>query len=562
MNKTTTSTPLSVDVAILGAGISGTILGAIFARHGFKVLILDAETHPRFAVGESTVGRTSTMLGIIADRYDVPEIRNIASTRGIQEKVTLACGVKRAVSFVYHRPDGRQEPEESNQFVIPPLLHGPENHLFRQDIDAYLMNVAVGYGAMVRQGTRVADVELSADRVTLKDTSGRTVEARYLIDCSGYRSPLATKLGLREEPTRLKHVSRCLFTHMVGVKPYDDCVHPKNVHGMPIPWFQSTLHHVFDGGWIWVIPFNNHKRSTNQLCSVGLTLDPRRFPANGAAPEEEFRKIISSFPSVIDQFRDATSIRPWVSTGRLQYSSSRAAGERYCLVGHAYGFVDALFSRGLAVTMDVINTLAGRVMGALRADDFSMSRFDYVERFSRNLLDSNDQLVNCAFTSFSDYRLLNAWLRIWAIGEAGLDQLRILKASLRFKETRDPSVLEGLDEGPYPGLLCPNHEGYKRLWDDSVADVEAVSAGRLASGEAAERIFQRIREGQFVAPFIGLGDPSRRVVDGSVKTGLGWILWGKTMAPELLRNNFFDLPPKALAKLTASNLKELWVHNL
>ena len=28
-----------------------------------------------------------------------------------------------------------------------------------------------------------------------------------------------------------------------------------------------------------------------------------------------------------------------------------------------------------------------------------------------------------------------------AIGEAGLDQLRILKASLRFKETRDPSVL-------------------------------------------------------------------------------------------------------------------------
>jgi FADH2 O2-dependent halogenase len=293
------------------------------------------------------------------------------------------------------------------------------------------MNVAVAYGATVRQGTRVADVDVLPDKVVLRDHQGRTVEARYLVDCSGYRSPTATKLGLREEPTHLKHVSRCLFTHMIGVKPYDDCVHPPNIHGMPIPWFQSTLHHVFDGGWIWVIPFNNHKRSTNQLCSVGLTLDPRRYPSTGMPAEEEWRKVIASFPSVVEQFRGASTIRPWVSTQRLQYSSTRAVGERYCLVGHAYGFVDALFSRGLAITMDVINTLAGRVLGALRADDFSMSRFEYVETFTKNLVEYNDQLVNCAFISFADYRLLNAWLRVWAIGEAGLDQLRILKASLR-----------------------------------------------------------------------------------------------------------------------------------
>lgn len=562
MNNHGSSSSTSVDVAILGAGISGTILGAILARHGFRVMLLDADTHPRFAVGESTVGRTSTMLSIIADRYDVPEIKHIASTRAIQEKVTLACGVKRAVSFVYHHDDGRQEPDEANQFVIPPLLHGPENHLFRQDIDAYMMNVAAGHGAIVRQGTRVTDLDVSADKVVLRDDKGRAVEARYLIDCSGYRSPVAAKLGLREEPTRLKHRSRSLFTHMIGVMPYDDCVHPRDVHGMPIPWFQSTLHHVFDGGWFWIIPFNNHRRSTNPLCSVGLTLDLDRYPSTGMAPEEEFRSFVARYPTVAEQFRGARTIRPWVSTPRLQYSSSRAVGERFCLLGHAYGFVDPLFSRGLAVTMDVINSLAARLMDALRADDFSMSRFEYIETFTRGLTDANDQLVRCAFIAFSDYRLLNAWLRVWAIGEAGLDQLRILKASLRFREGRDPAVLADLDDGPYPGLLCSNHEGFKRLWDESVADIEAVGEGRLPSGEAAERVFRRIREGQFVAPFIGLGDPSKRVVDGSMKTGLGWILWGKTVAPEDLRKRFFDIDTVSFAKLAAENLRELWMHNL
>ena len=40
------------DVAILGAGFEGSMLGIILACNGAKVVIIDAGTRPRFALGE------------------------------------------------------------------------------------------------------------------------------------------------------------------------------------------------------------------------------------------------------------------------------------------------------------------------------------------------------------------------------------------------------------------------------------------------------------------------------------------------------------------------------
>ncbi|MBC2908372.1 FAD-dependent oxidoreductase, partial [Streptomyces sp. PSKA01] len=158
--------------------------------------------------------------------------------------------------------------------------------------------------------------------------------------------PLAQKFGVREEPSRLRHQSRSLFTHMIGVKPYEDTL-PQGTHQNPSPWSEGTLHHLFEGGWMWVIPFDNHPLSTSPLCSVGINLDPRIHPVpEGLSPEEEFRAFIARFPDIAPQFEGAVATRDWVRTGRLQYSSKQTVGYRWCLTSHAAGFVDALFSRG------------------------------------------------------------------------------------------------------------------------------------------------------------------------------------------------------------------------
>ena len=168
-----------------------------------------------------------------------------------------------------------------------------------------------------------------------KPTSYRV---KYVVDAAGFRSPLAEKFDLRD--FNLKTHSRALFTHMVDL----ECVHERGPtqknYALPFKLSEGTLHHVFEGGWLWVIPFNNHAKSTNPLASVGLMLDPRVYPVQDRlSPEEEFYNFIARFPSVAEQFEGAKAVRPWTRTGRVQYSSEEVVGERWALLGHAAGFV-------------------------------------------------------------------------------------------------------------------------------------------------------------------------------------------------------------------------------
>ncbi len=323
------------DVAILGSGMSGSILGAILARQGARVLILDAKAHPRFAVGESTIPHTSLLLSLLSQRYDVPELHNLglASPIGIRNAIGPTCGIKRTFAFAYHSAGREHDPREAVQFGN---VYRDENHLFRQDVDAYLLRLAIRYGATAIQNAKVAAVDIvegTAGGAELELQGGERLRARYLVDGTGHDSVLARRLGLREEPTRLAHHSRSLFTHMIDVLPFEQAV--PNL--LSIPWSHGTLHHVFERGWIWVIPFNNNPWSTNPLVSVGLTVDPRRYPPGDLAPEQEFARFVERFPSVARQFAGAKAVRPWVSTGRLQYSSTRTLGHRFCLMSHAAG---------------------------------------------------------------------------------------------------------------------------------------------------------------------------------------------------------------------------------
>ncbi|MEY4567785.1 MAG: hypothetical protein RLY14_2755, partial [Planctomycetota bacterium] len=42
------------DVTILGSSFSGSLLAWILASQGMRVLLLDRNKHPRFAIGESS----------------------------------------------------------------------------------------------------------------------------------------------------------------------------------------------------------------------------------------------------------------------------------------------------------------------------------------------------------------------------------------------------------------------------------------------------------------------------------------------------------------------------
>jgi FADH2 O2-dependent halogenase len=540
------------DVAIIGSGIAGATLAAVLSRHQVKTLVLDGGTHPKFAIGESMIPTTSFYMRAISERYDVPELLNCSTLPLVRDNITSSCGIKRNFSFVYHRPEEAQKPEEITQLPVPNIPYGAEAHLYRQDTDAYLHAISVRYGAVVKQRTLVTNLQFEEDRVAIETSQG-TYSAKFLVDASGMKSVLAKHLGLREEPTRMKSRSGSIFTHMIDVLPYDD-FYEKGKLGIPSALHKGTLHHIFDGGWLWVIPFNNHKDAKNPLCSVGLQFDLRRSSALGIdpnlSPEQTFNAFLDKFSDVKKQFTKAKAVRDWTKVDQLQYSAHSVIGHRYCLMAHAASFIDPLFSRGLAITSETIFTLAQQLIDATRENDFNVERFRRVGDVIQKSFDTNDRLVNCSYIAFRDFNLWNAWYRVWALGQA-YTSLRFTQVLGKYYKSRDKEILLQLERHPYVGSLCGDLPEFQVLFDQVAGIVEAVGDDRLDVDSAVKKIYALYGECDYIPDQYQLTDPNRRFIskmDG--KSLLEIVQWGALVGPERNRKLYFDVEGNLNGNLT------------
>jgi FADH2 O2-dependent halogenase len=497
------------DVAILGSGIGGTMLACILARHGVSTVLLEGASHPRFAIGESLIPETGVRLRILAEKYGVPEIGWIGSFHSLRDKVSSSCGVKRSFSFMYHRQGERHRVEQTNQLptLTPPF--GPDSHLFRQDTDAYMAALAVQYGATLRTQTRIEDIRFEPAGVELYAASGEVFKADFLIDAGGMRSLVSTLLGLRDDTPRFRTNTRALYTHMIGVKAADHLIDPPGGHGLPSPLGQATMHHVFDGGWMWVIPFNNHRDATNPLTSIGLMLDRRKYPKPQGTPEEEFRRIIAGYPTIARHFAEAKAVRPWVGTGRIQYSSPRLLGPRVLQLPHAADFVDPLYSSGMSVLTVAVDLIAQAVLDAAAENDYAMERFQFIEDVVNRGFDHYDMIVSRSFDAFASYDLWNAWNRNWMLGNV-LGAFGPLSLLVRYLATKDRSYLEKTTEPGRIGVLGSHLPEVVEVMQASQDDIDAAASGRIPHAAASRRIFDRLGRMNFVPPHMGFGDPDHR----------------------------------------------------
>lgn len=528
------------DIIILGSGLAGSILATILARHNLRVLMIDKNAHPRFAIGEAVTPDTDLMLKILRYQYSVPEIAHLSSFDNICENISpSACGFKRSFNFVYHHETEEKIGQEYDKLGVH-----PSSHLFRQDIDQYMIKVAMSYGVKLLENTNVTDLKIDTNCVTLEVDSGEEFIANYLVDASGYNSPVSRQFDLRENPTRFKTHSRSIFTHLIGVKKYDDCIQGNRNNQDTLSWHEGTLHHIFDGGWIWVIPFNNHGKSTNQVCSVGINLDPRRFPKTHISPEQEFQNLLSRFPNIAIQFEAAKPVRNWISTGRLQYSSHSCTGERFYVVPHAAGFVDALFSFGLVNTYTVLIPLAARILKAFSENDFSTKYFTDIERLQQQLFDYNDKLVNCSYISFASYNLWNAWKRVWILGST-LRQLKAgIRKGLKIEAGKGEELSKSKDEDNID-YLTPSFEGLgEDFFQAATKTVEKVAEGLISPDQAAQQIVSSINSIDFLPKnYLGLGDESHQYLDLLSRFGKSeqsrFLSWVKT-SPKPEVTKYFD----------------------
>lgn len=475
------------DIAIIGSGIAGSMLAAILARHGIKVLLFEAGNHPKFAIGESMILETSEIMRSLAMVFDMPELEYFSAEHFLPV-IGTTHGVKRHFSYLHHVAGQAQKPADVVQAVIPRQPYGHELHIYRQDSDYFYAGLAVRYGTTLLANTPIADIDIDDQQAVLTTQKGKKYRAKCIIDAGGFKSLIADKYQLRD--FNLRTHTRGTFTHMIDVPSYHQVSTGHGEMGIPYSLAEGTLHHTFHGGWMWVIPFNNHDEASNPFCSVGLMLDPRIYPQDKTLNgEQAFWAFVKQHPGMNKHLNGAKPVRDWVHAGRIQYSSTSVAGDRYCLLGHAAGFIDPLFSKGLYTTMASVLHLGQGLIKAHREDNYSAHQFKEVERCTLDYVEANDRLVANAIKSFSHPQLWQQYSVLWILG-AYLELVKLTTTRMQIQRERSASRSAAFD---WPKLQLVGG-GYQRF--DELADLinQMVDRVDLNNSQAVERTANDMRQ--------------------------------------------------------------------
>ena len=391
------------DLAIVGSGFGGSLLAMIARRLGHTVVLLERGRHPRFAIGESSTPLANLLLEELARRYDLPQVAALAKWGTWQgAHPNLACGLKRGFTF-YHHEHGlpwRNDPERRDQLLVAASPHDDvaDTHWYRSDVDRFLVQQAQNTGAEYLDEVRLESAELSDSGVALAGKRhGQTfcLRTRFVVDATGPRGFLHQALGLSESTISSMPATQGLYTHFGEVKRWQQ-LHPPD-EPPPYSVDDAAVHHIFEGGWIWVLRFNNGITSAGVAANHALA-DELRL-ADGAPA---WQRLLERLPSVREQFAEATLRLPFVHAPRLAFRSASAAGKRWALLPSAAGFVDPLLSTGFPLTLLGIERLA-----ALFEKDWDapgrIEELGLYERRTLDELDATAALVGALYANLGNF---------------------------------------------------------------------------------------------------------------------------------------------------------------
>jgi flavin-dependent dehydrogenase len=359
-----------IDAAVIGGGPAGSTVGTLLARQGLAVTLFEKKSFPRFHIGESLL----------------PASLAIFEELGVHEKIKQKFIKKPGGKWYY-----------GDKAVLSDFSAGPEDTSFapnphaymvrRAEFDDLLLQNAASNGVRVLEHHSVVDVIQEGERVkgvVVKDPQGATqqYESDMVFDCSGFGAVIPTKFQLRKE-NRLKRMA--VFGHYRCTSLNDD---------VNKGWFVGQM--VYNG-WIWMIPL------APDLISIGMVIPLEKFKTANQLPQEFLESYMRKMPVVKAGLSPNPQLEGKVHIyGNLGYTTSRAYGDGWALVGDAAFFIDPCYSSGvhLALTMakDAANLyLESRRSGkrpvelfvnyekALRRDEVLMLRFvDSFYMASRN----------------------------------------------------------------------------------------------------------------------------------------------------------------------------------
>lgn len=344
------------DVAIIGSGFAGALLGRLLARAGRSVVLVEAARHPRFALGESSTPLAAIAIERIAHRHALPELAAFAAHgRWQARQPELRCGLKRGFSFYGHergRPY-RNGPGDPRRLLVAasPNDAVADTHWLRADVDARFAQRAVDDGVSLLEEHRLiaADARDDAIELTLQTPAGsRRLLAGFAVDASG--GALADALGIGSLDT-CSQPTTLLYGHFRQLQPFADRLSAAERNAAPYPETLAANHHLFAGGWIYLLPFDDGRVSAGALLENWL---PHRDP------KHSWQLLLAQLPSLAECFRYAEpdNEAPLRQRRFKRRQRLQASGARWVLLPHAHGFQDPMYSTGIAWSLVAVERLA------------------------------------------------------------------------------------------------------------------------------------------------------------------------------------------------------------
>jgi FADH2 O2-dependent halogenase len=489
---------IQADVAVIGAGFGGTLTALILERIGLRPVVIERGVHPRFALGESSTPLADLVLESLARKYDLPRVLPLANYGTWQRAYPdLVCGLKRGFSYFSHEPGRPFVPraDHANELLVAASL-GPDDadtHWLRSEFDHFLVQEIQRTGIPYLDGTELTDLSSPAgwELVGRRGDEPIRIRAPFVIDASGNGGFLTSRLKIPSLVEELGTNSRAIYAHFRGVRSWRELLVAEGAHveDHPFPCDDAALHHVFPGGWMYVLRFNNG------VTSAGFSLDTRQFPLDPAlTPEEEWAQLLRRLPSVAAQFAEATIITDGGKlrrTGRLQRFAAPAAGPNWALLPTAAGILDALHSSGNAHTLYGIERLTGILERSWNRPELAEALQGYSEAVETEIR-LLDQIVHGCYAGFRQFELMAQFSMFYFAGATVAEQRRRL--GLR---TAEEAFLGAHD----PAFRAAVGEVHRRILQDDLGF--GAAADPLAS--FAECVRQQL------APFniVGLCDPRK-----------------------------------------------------
>ena len=310
------------DVIVIGGGPAGSTTATLIAQQGYSVELFEREHFPRFHIGESLIPQTYWVLNRL---NMLPKMKGSHYVKKYSVQFVNQRGkLSEPFYFVDHRPH-----EASQTWQVR-----------RSEFDHTMLENAREHGVRVHEGARVLEVLFEGDkavgvRVKPEDGPEREVRAKVVVDASGQSSMLIDRLNLREWDPILKKAA--LWTYWKGA--YRDQGRDEG----------ATIVIQTEGknGWFWYIPLHD------DIISVGVVAGYDYLFQNRSTKDLEaiYFEEVARAPGLQHRIANAERCDIFRAQKEYSYQAKQVAGNGWCLVGDAFGFLDPLYSSGVLLAL-------------------------------------------------------------------------------------------------------------------------------------------------------------------------------------------------------------------